>query len=435
MIKEFLSINPLIYMTQSLWRDEAFTYFMSKQPFFKIISSTALDFNPPFYYFIMKLWMILFGSSEVALRSFSLICFALSVYIVSLIFENIMHFSIKKTIFYSFLFLINPFLLYFAFEARMYSMLLLLTLASLYFLLMKRYKFWFFVSLVGLYTHYFFIFNIIGQFIAFYLSKFKVKEKKIFIKSVTILAFSFFPWVVFVSKNLFTNTGSFWFSKIRIEDFIQLPMMILTGFDNYQKYYGSNYIIAIFISWIIFIFVLINNEYKKKKYHLYFSILSYPIIFTMLLISVFKPIFTPRYIIGFSGVFLIFLFSGISLYKRPFKYIFILGLVYIFVSYGFLQNKYRLKGNIREQMKIIKSTATDKDIICVGEQYLNGYLLTSYYASGHDVYICADRDIQIPKFEGAILYENVKYLDKIPSFPQKAYIIKSDTEHDIKTIW
>src|SRR3989344_2939011 len=72
--------TPLYFMTQSLWRDEAFSYLLAQKSIIDIIRLTAQDFNPPFYYIMLHFWISIFGKSEIALRSLSFVFFALTLY-------------------------------------------------------------------------------------------------------------------------------------------------------------------------------------------------------------------------------------------------------------------------------------------------------------------------------------------------------------------
>ncbi len=67
--------TPLLYLTQSLWRDEAFSVWITQDSLGEVIRRTGGDFNPPLYYILLHFWMRIFGRSEVTLRSLSLVFF------------------------------------------------------------------------------------------------------------------------------------------------------------------------------------------------------------------------------------------------------------------------------------------------------------------------------------------------------------------------
>src|SRR5687768_6529637 len=56
---------------RSLWFDEAFSWRLVLFPLPEMITRAAADVHPPLYYFFLKGWTGVFGSSLAALRAFS----------------------------------------------------------------------------------------------------------------------------------------------------------------------------------------------------------------------------------------------------------------------------------------------------------------------------------------------------------------------------
>ncbi|NJN93239.1 MAG: hypothetical protein HC875_03660 [Anaerolineales bacterium] len=56
---------------QSLWADEGNSAALVRHSFIEIARRTAFDIHPPFYYWLLKSWVSVFGSSEIGLRSLS----------------------------------------------------------------------------------------------------------------------------------------------------------------------------------------------------------------------------------------------------------------------------------------------------------------------------------------------------------------------------
>ncbi len=62
--------------SRSLWGDEAYSLAFAAQPAWRIVSIAifgAADVHPPLYYLLLKTWLTLFGSSDLAARSLSLV--------------------------------------------------------------------------------------------------------------------------------------------------------------------------------------------------------------------------------------------------------------------------------------------------------------------------------------------------------------------------
>lgn len=124
----------LISLNQSLWLDEAITALAIKNNSFigLIISFAPGDFHPPLYYLFLKLWTNFFGYSEIALR-FPSIIFSLG--------TGVFIFLIGKKkigLIGMFLWMINPLAVYYAQEARMYSLAAFAVAGAMYFFLQKK---------------------------------------------------------------------------------------------------------------------------------------------------------------------------------------------------------------------------------------------------------------------------------------------------------
>ena len=102
--------TPLMFLVQSFWRDEAFSYLLAKRSLLDIVTLTVKDFSPPLYYFFLHFWINVFGKSEVALRSLSMVFYWATFYVVFLILTEVFKMKLKKAVLYLLFFLLNPLL-------------------------------------------------------------------------------------------------------------------------------------------------------------------------------------------------------------------------------------------------------------------------------------------------------------------------------------
>ena len=109
---------------QSLWSDEGNSISLAKASLAEISARTALDIHPPLYYWLLHLWMQLFGDSEVAVRSLSVLCSLLLVAVIYRLARRL--FGFRTALLAGFLAAISPFQIHYAQETRMYAMLSLL---------------------------------------------------------------------------------------------------------------------------------------------------------------------------------------------------------------------------------------------------------------------------------------------------------------------
>jgi len=115
-------ILRLISSNQSLWLDEATSILTAKNFSFVEITTkfSPGDFHPPLYYLVLKIWIQILGTSEIAARSLSVLFGALTVLVVYQI-GSVLHgkfVGLAAALLLAF----SPLHIYYSQEARMYSM-------------------------------------------------------------------------------------------------------------------------------------------------------------------------------------------------------------------------------------------------------------------------------------------------------------------------
>ncbi len=193
-----------------LWFDEIFSVHAASNDFSNFLTFIAQDLvHPPLFYFLLKIWLAIGGESILWTRLFAVILSILSIVPFVLLCHEL---SLTRTqILFAFMaFAVNGSLIKYAQEVRMYSLLVFLTLTSI----------WLFIrfihsqtnaniKLVGLllvnifliYTHYFGWLIIFSELLIVILQRQKIKQ---FLIHTVILFVTFLPWaiIVFISSNL-----------------------------------------------------------------------------------------------------------------------------------------------------------------------------------------------------------------------------------------
>jgi uncharacterized membrane protein len=426
--------TPLFFFTQSFWRDEAFTYFLAKKNIFQIILLTAKDFNPPLYYIILHLWIKIFGSSEIALRSLSMMFYWATIYVIYLFLTDIFKFKSVKTYFYILLIIINPVLLYYAFEARMYTMFAFLSTLSFYAFLKKNYRLYFLSTVAGLFTHYFMIVAVLVQLIFALINK---KRGFIFKQSVifkSLLVFS--PWFIYF---LLQNTSkSFWVTKPDLINMLGFLGVLYSGNEISLK---PDVFFNIVILSLTFLFIFSYGIYlyfKKpdKKNWLVFELFFIWGILTPLmigLISFIKPIYLAKYLIFTTGgllLFTIFILEKINPYLR----ILIFMILFVFtINYNQLQVNYRKKYNFISTFMEIKSISSKNDLVYLTSDL--DFFTAEYYYDENRVYIYGKDYQEIPAYVGKVLIPKDKIAWNLPVYPRKAFIINSNNSYTIQAMY
>ena len=70
-VSGFLLLTLPTLAKASIWFDEAFSAYLIRYDFAKIWHLTSVDVHPPLYYFALKIWSLIFGTSDFGLRSLS----------------------------------------------------------------------------------------------------------------------------------------------------------------------------------------------------------------------------------------------------------------------------------------------------------------------------------------------------------------------------
>ncbi len=435
MLNFLFTKTPLFFLTQSFWRDEAFSYFMAKKNIFEIIFLTAKDFNPPLYYFILHFWMKIFGGSEISLRSLSIVFFWATIYVAFLFLIDIFKMKQRKAVFYLILFIINPLLTYYSFEARMYSVFAFLASLSYYAFYKKNSWLYFLSTVAGLFTHYFMLLVVFSQLFFLIINKKNLEyiQKKVIYLS--LLCFS--PWIIFfLSQNGFSN--SFWLIKPQLNHLFNLLGIIYTGHES--NLYPNSLIVnmmekKVFFFSILLIFIIIVGFFYLRKKALFYLLLIWGIGVPLfaLLFSFIKPIFIPRYFI-FTTVGLLLLvilaLEKMSFFVRTF---FIILLLLFSLGYQTLQLTYRQKYDLRKNLREIKTIANKNDLIYVTNDL--DFFTVQYYLNDKKVYIYGKGYKEIPTYNGKALIPEERVIANLPLYPEKAFILNSSGQYTIQAIY
>jgi hypothetical protein len=285
------------------WLDENFTAALIKFNPFEIILRTGLDVHPPLYYLVLKVWAALFGHTDLALRSFSVLFGILTILVVyRLIIEA------TKSNLTAHLFLwagaSAPFLIQHSQDARMYTFGgFLFALSSLYFWRLfssagsKRDKqMYVFVSTAALFTHVFLAAFILAQVLFLVLESRGLPKK--WRKLIKKVALYYSPWVpVIIVRSLLIERYGFWIPALSFERLTSTLPAILTAQPSIND---TLLIISVFL--LIFlslwhVFANVSKTEAKIAKFLTVSWLGGTIILIIASIPPLQPVFIYRYLI------------------------------------------------------------------------------------------------------------------------------------------
>lgn len=287
--------NPIVYLTESLWRDEAFTVLLARHSLAEIISLTSLDFNPPFYYLLLHGWMRLFGPSEIAIRSLSLLFF---IFLLLINYRFCLEFVTKKWAkAISLLMLINPMLFYYAFEARMYSMFAFLATLSMFAFYKRKWLIYILSTVCGLYTHSYMAFMVMVQvaYVLILLLKKNTNNILPFFLSLGSIALLYAAWIPILISQWMRSRQS-WIYPIDIQLILSVLGNLFTGYEGTP---AGLWRLTSLLS-LVLIGTMVVFTKKKLLPNILFTLwIALPLIL-VLAVSLVKPLFVNRYLIFVS---------------------------------------------------------------------------------------------------------------------------------------
>jgi len=373
--------------------------------------------HAPLYFILLKLWAIIFGYSELALRSFSLFTGIISFIILFRFFHTILknQFTVWILII---IILFNPFLFYYFTEARMYSLGLLFSIISFkYWITYKEHKnfisfdfLYFVLSTVSLfYTHYY------GIFFFFTLCFYDIFKNglnvKLFHYIFPVLLFS--PWFLIIVKQTQLLTHSWTEGRLNIlNSFIEFDKGLLRLFFLAKP--ESNILLPIFS--LIFIAILFYYfEFKWRKKVLFICVFAFYFFQLFLFDSIMNQhsISVPRYYI----FILIIFYWAISKFLNNIKKIIILPLLICYLTLASYQYHKIFNYSLMPK-KMYKELANyidlnhniDNTLIVIEPDYLAFWGL-SYYLK-KDFKLISAKYLKNIKTDKHIIYLDVMLGDK-----------------------
>lgn len=391
------TLRLLLITQKNLWFDEIYSWHITLGSYRNIIIETAGDIHPPLYYFALKLWEQLLGSSVGMLRTLSAFFSASTIFFIYYTAKRVV--TLQNSFLIIFLFAISPLSIYFAQEARMASLNLLLNAGSIYFLILlinkaesiKRFylniSFYLYTlfTLLALYTHYFSFFILASQiiFLIYYFRK-EVRKLLYFIPSYGLIAWGYSPWFYTMSQQI--KKGQSWRGGQNgyavLYQFVTFIKDIGMGF--YHRYVSDfiTYPIGIFIFSIIILAIIgLVKLYKQrlelnKTWLLIILVSAVPFI-TAIIISFKQWIEYFRYLSIIVPFILLCIVIGIQYFKKRLQYFIIVILVLINVFGLFLYYNNRSKNNDYRQILRDLGGETEMIDIFVYPHYY-GWILDYY---------------------------------------------------------
>ncbi|NQU95861.1 MAG: glycosyltransferase family 39 protein [Candidatus Omnitrophica bacterium] len=426
---------------ESFWLDECISVRVaSLKNVFLVILIRYKSFHPPFYYLLLRNWINIFGSSEFSARFLSVI---LGFFAIIMTYKVGSYLFDKETgIFASLILALSRFHVYYSQEARMYSLMPLFGLISMYFFVKllsedKYGKSYIVTNTLLIYTHHSGLLIILVQNIYFLTVLFFGKKKtlkinlKRWVLSQAVIAILCIPlvryWIVFL---LNIQGNPFW-----------IPQPSATSLmKTFTDYSGSFPVLLLFLLLIGFSLITYKNTKPKmnlsggSRYYLLLLWLSVPIVVPFAISQVSAPLYTSKYIMTASLAFYILAAKGISIIKNnKLKYA-VVSIIVIFSLVSIVKQYKRIdKPQWREVSNYITENAKPDDLLMFNDPASKKEIFNDYYFKRTDV----EEKIFPGKINAPYMlptYENVEKLFESVKGHDRVWIILSHTLDGDKVI-
>jgi len=442
-----LILRIILLWNSSIWADEAYAIReMASTSFSEIIATLKEDPGSPAYYFLLRIWVLLFGDSEMAAASLSTLLSASTPLFTYLFARRIFHHQTPALIACA-LIGFNEASLTHSANVRYYAMLELLTLLSAgFFWEMIHSKKGFFpyavISALALYTHTYFFFVLAGQFFVV-LFLFPRRFFRFF-GALLVIFLLFSPWLtVQVHQALLQTAGKIGAPYPELSEYGGIGQAFFKSISNKTFGWKYGHPAALFIVAILLVggpFLAYGRRgWKPYAAHALTLIVMIGI---PLLISLWKPIFLlGRYdIIAAPYVALSF---GYLLARIPFPYTSVLIIVMLALG-GILRTGWFVEERMDEDRAVIQeisefSTSDDAYIFMGLSRFAANYYLDQYAVPTGQRYVFPEEledqaaFIQPGRYkdkEETLREEGIKLIEELKkSDADRAFLFYADYPH------
>lgn len=401
-------------LTVSLWGDEAFASILAQKNLLDIITIAAHDTSPPLHYILLHFWIAAFGTSEIAIRSFPILLFILLSFVVYRFTKEV--FGGKAARFAFVLTLLNPFLFLYVFEARMYMLLALTTVSSMWFFVTRRWFLYVVVTVASLYTHHFALFIVFVQVVYYVAANLKNvianPLRDSFIKAFLAVCLLYIPWLPALYLQTTMVTKDFWLSRPNIYDLREFFYKFAVGIE---KLPFRDILLLVSLG------LLILRKWVVKRDLVFVLWLVLPAIITYVISQVSRPVFFDRYLIVSGAALPILLASQ----TRKIGITLIAILIFGLFSIDLHTFTHPTKQPFRDVAQFVNQNyAKNQTVINYYTNALHYFELKHY---GINVKIYSPLE-PLPFWVGTALIDNRDILDKLPQEKTLLVMASGDIE-------
>jgi len=318
----FFGLN--VFGLSSLRLDEAQSLFQTNRDVSGILYLVAQDVHVPFYHVLLHYWLLLFGQDIFTARLLSLMFFVGTILMTYVL--GAYAFGRRSIgLFAALLVTISPFMNWYGSEARMYTMLAFMASLHLFLFLKsmrepapKYWILWTIIAILGLYTHYFFVFVLFAELVAAVLLRKQFKHPRP-IRSIIIAGAvagaSLVPWVLYVFGLGFASNTQPALTQPSAGDLFDTYAQFIFGFQTSAV---NTAIISLWPIAVLLGFFALQRGGKKVPVEtaVFVLVATLPVIMAFIISVTIRPFYLSRYLIVSLPALLIFIAWLLTRYRR-----------------------------------------------------------------------------------------------------------------------
>jgi len=381
--------SVMIFAGNSLRLDEAQSLFQVNRDLPGMLHLIGQDVHVPLYHIILHFWVLLFGEGVFAARMLSLVFFAGTILMTYLLATYA--FGRRSIgVFAALLVTISPFMNWYGAEVRMYTMLAFLATFHAYVFLKAlrepgvwRWILWAVVAVIGLYTHYFFLFVLLAEFIAGILLRKKFASQhpvRAMIIAGATAGLSLVPWLLFVYSLGFASGTQPALTEPSAGDLFDTYAQFIFGFQTPAV---NTVIISLWPIAVLLGFFALQRSTKKipPETQVFVLLATIPVIAAFIVSVTIRPFYLSRYLIVSLPALLIFISWLLTRYRRSVAIAIRIGLVVIIGMLFTVQAtspETPVKEDYREAVAYLESRSSATDVIILAAPF-TVYPVEYYY--------------------------------------------------------
>ena len=382
MVAFALFFGLTVFGNTSLRLDEAQSLFQTQRDLAGMLHLIAQDVHVPGYHVLLHFWQLFFGSDIYVARIMSLVFFVGTILMTYVLATYALG---RKSVglFAALLVTISPFMNWYGSEARMYTMLAFMTVLHMYFFvrILKqqgsgRWILWVLTAILGLYTHYFFIFVLLAEFVSLILLRKRLRGGgEHFIRNIiiagTIAGLSLLPWVIYVfTLGTASNTQPA-LTTPSAGDLFDTYAQFIFGF---QVSGVNTLIISLWPVAVLLAFFALQRGKREIPLEItpFVLLATLPIISAFLISVTVRPLFLSRYLIVALPTLFIFIAWLLTRY-RPWIArtvgIVLVAVIGVLFTVQVMSPNTPVKENYKEAVEYIEDNADASDVVVLAAPF------------------------------------------------------------------